>query len=70
VLLLVAFQRWRIERCFEDSKTELGFDHRGGPHSLDKKRPYFSYTLPGFSTAGFSMHLSPQNAFWYRQRAG
>src|SRR5262249_32076771 len=25
-LLLVAFSRWRIERCFEDSKTELGFD--------------------------------------------
>jgi SRSO17 transposase len=30
VLLLVAFQRWRIERCFEDSKTELGFDHYEG----------------------------------------
>jgi SRSO17 transposase len=26
-LLLVAFSRWRIERCFEDSKTELGLDH-------------------------------------------
>lgn len=33
-LLLVAFSRWRIERCFEDGKTELGFDHfegRGTP---------------------------------------
>jgi SRSO17 transposase len=30
VLLLVAFNRWRIERCFEDSKTELGFDHYEG----------------------------------------
>jgi len=29
-LLLVAFSRWRIERCFEDSKTELGFDHFEG----------------------------------------
>lgn len=26
-LLLVAFSRWRIERCFEDSKSELGLDH-------------------------------------------
>jgi SRSO17 transposase len=26
-LLLVAFSRWRIERVFEDSKTELGMDH-------------------------------------------
>ena len=27
VLLLVAFSRWRIERMFEDSKSELGLDH-------------------------------------------
>jgi len=27
ILLLVAFSRWRIERLFEDSKTELGMDH-------------------------------------------
>jgi len=26
-LLLVAFSRWRIERLFEDTKTELGLDH-------------------------------------------
>jgi len=26
-LLLVAFSRWRIERRFEDSQTELGLDH-------------------------------------------
>jgi SRSO17 transposase len=26
-LLLVAFSRWRIERLFEDGKTELGLDH-------------------------------------------
>jgi SRSO17 transposase len=29
-LLLVAFSRWRIERCFEDGKTELGLDHFEG----------------------------------------
>jgi SRSO17 transposase len=27
VLLLVAFSRWRIERMFEDGKSELGLDH-------------------------------------------
>lgn len=26
-LLFVAFSRWRIERLFEDAKTELGMDH-------------------------------------------
>jgi SRSO17 transposase len=26
-LLLVAFSRWRVERCFEDEKGELGLDH-------------------------------------------
>jgi len=26
-LLLVAFSRWKIERMFEDGKTELGLDH-------------------------------------------
>ncbi len=26
-LLRVAFSRWRIERCFEDGKGEVGFDH-------------------------------------------
>ncbi len=30
VLLLVAFSRWRVERCFEDGKTELGLDHYEG----------------------------------------
>jgi SRSO17 transposase len=29
-ILLAAFSRWREERCFEDEKTELGFDHYEG----------------------------------------
>jgi SRSO17 transposase len=29
-LLLVAFSRWHVERCFEDEKMELGFDHYEG----------------------------------------
>jgi SRSO17 transposase len=27
VLLYVGFARWRVERCFEDQKTELGMSH-------------------------------------------
>ena len=30
ILLLVAFSRWRIERCFEDQKGEVGLDHYEG----------------------------------------
>lgn len=37
-LLLVAFSRWRIERCFEDSKTELGLDHFEVRHWLSISR--------------------------------
>jgi SRSO17 transposase len=29
-MLIVAFSRWHVERCFEDEKTELGFDHFEG----------------------------------------
>src|SRR3954470_2380744 len=29
-LLLVAFSRWRVERCFEDQKGEVGLDHYEG----------------------------------------
>lgn len=29
-LMHVGFSRWRVERCFEDQKTELGFDHFEG----------------------------------------
>jgi len=33
-LLLVAFSRWRIERCFEDQKQEIGLDQWEGRHYL------------------------------------
>jgi SRSO17 transposase len=29
-MLLVAFSRWRVERCFEDQKDEVGLDHYEG----------------------------------------
>jgi SRSO17 transposase len=37
-LLLVAFSRWRIERCFEDEKGEIGLDHYEGRRWLGLKR--------------------------------
>ena len=37
-LLLVAFSRWHVERCFENQKTELGFDHFEGRSYLGLKR--------------------------------
>jgi len=37
-LLLVAFSRWRIERCFEDEKGELGLDHYEGRKYQGPKR--------------------------------
>lgn len=37
-LLLVAFSRWRIERCFEDQKGEIGLDHYEGRRYLGLKR--------------------------------
>jgi SRSO17 transposase len=37
-LLLVAFSRWRVERCFEDQKQEVGLDQWEGCHWLGLKR--------------------------------
>jgi SRSO17 transposase len=38
VLLLVAFSRWRVERCFEDQKQEVGLDHWEGRRWLGLQR--------------------------------
>jgi SRSO17 transposase len=37
-LLLVAFTRWRVERCFEDGKQEVGLDQWEGRRWLGLKR--------------------------------
>ena len=37
-VLRVAFSRWRIERCFEDGKGEMGLDHWEGRRWLGLKR--------------------------------
>jgi hypothetical protein len=37
-ILLVAFSRWRVERCFEDDKSEIGLDHYEGRRYPGLKR--------------------------------
>jgi SRSO17 transposase len=37
-LLRVAFSRWRVERCFEDGKGEVGLDHYEGRRYQGLKR--------------------------------
>lgn len=37
-LMLVAFSRWRVERCFEDQKGEVGLDHYQGRRYVGLKR--------------------------------
>jgi SRSO17 transposase len=37
-LLLVAFSRWRVARCFEDQKSEIGLDQYEGRHYPRLKR--------------------------------
>lgn len=37
-LLLVAFSRWRVERCFQDQKQEVGLDQWEGRQYLSLKR--------------------------------
>jgi SRSO17 transposase len=37
-LLLVAFSRWRVERCFQDQKQEVGLDKWEGRRYLGLKR--------------------------------
>lgn len=38
MILQVAFQRWRVERCFEDQKQEVGLDCYEGRRYLGLKR--------------------------------
>lgn len=37
-LLLVAFSRWRVERCFQDDKGQVGLDHYEGRRYIGLKR--------------------------------
>ena len=37
-LLLVAFNRWRVERCFQDQKQDIGLDAWEGRRYIGLKR--------------------------------
>ena len=50
-LLLVAFSRWRVERCFEDQKQEVGLDQWEGRRWLGLKRHLIITTVSYFFLA-------------------
>jgi hypothetical protein len=63
VLLHVAFARWRVERCFEDQKTELGFDHFEG-------RSYVGLMRHQIVTAVTHLFLSRVHLKWREKKSG
>jgi len=63
VLLCVAFTRWRVERCFEDQKTELGFDHFEG-------RSYVGLMRHQIITAVTHLFLSKVHLQWREKKSG
>jgi SRSO17 transposase len=63
VLLGVAFTRWRVERCFEDQKTELGFDHFEG-------RSYVGLMRHQIITALTHLFLSKVHHQWRGKKSG
>jgi SRSO17 transposase len=63
VLLHVAFSRWRVERCFEDEKTELGFDHFEG-------RSYVGMMRHQTITALTHLFLSRVHQEWRGKKTG
>jgi SRSO17 transposase len=44
-ILLAGFSRWRVERCFEDGKGEVGFDHYEGRRYPGLKRHLILSTI-------------------------
>jgi len=63
VLLHVAFSRWHVERCFEDQKTELGFDHFEG-------RSYLGLIRHQTITALTHLFLSRVHQEWRGGKSG
>ena len=63
VLLHVAFSRWRVERSFEDQKTELGFDHFEG-------RSYVGLMRHQTITALTHLFLSRVHQEWRGEKSG
>lgn len=63
VLLSVGFSRWHVERCFEDQKTELGFDHFEG-------RSYVGLMRHQIITAVTHLFLSRMHGEWRGKKSG
>lgn len=63
VLLHVGFSRWRVERSFEDQKTELGFDHFEG-------RSYVALMRHQIITALSHLFLSRVHREWRGEKTG
>lgn len=56
-LLHVAFSRWRIERCFEDGKGEIGLDHYEGRKYVGLKRHWILSAVSYFFLAKVHANL-------------
>jgi SRSO17 transposase len=56
-LLLVAFSRWRVERCFEDGKQEVGLDQWEGRRWLGLKRHLILTSVSYLFLARVRKHL-------------
>ncbi len=72
-MLIVAFSRWRVERCFEDEKGEIGMDHYEGRLYLGLKRHLILSTVShlflakvqqdfGKKKSGFNSMPSPKSS--------
>jgi SRSO17 transposase len=56
-MLMVAFSRWRVERCFQDEKGELGLDHYEGRQYQGLKRHMIITTVSHLFLAKVHMDL-------------
>src|SRR3954453_9502572 len=63
ILLLVAFSRWRVERCFQDDKSEIGLDNDEGRRYLGLKRHLIV-------SAVSSLFLARIRRAWAKKKAG
>jgi SRSO17 transposase len=65
-LLLVAFSRWRVERCFEDDKSEIGLDQYEGRRYLGLKRHLIISAVSYLFLARVRQHWGEKKSGAYR----
>jgi len=63
-LLLVGFSRWRVERCFEDSKGEVGMDHYEGRRYVGLKRHLILSAVSYLFLVEAKQRLREKNPEW------